>query len=104
VLATLGQARLRRRQLNRLLAGADEVPLRALADAACAHPAGRERADELRAACDLLVAGAAALAREVDVNRRILSDALSVGEQHARALGAAVGRPDEGGPAVDRTA
>jgi hypothetical protein len=104
VLATLGQARLRRRQLNRLLAGADEVPLRALADAACAHPAGRARADELRAACDLLVAGAAALAREVDVNRRILGDALSVGEQHARALGAAVGRPGEGGPAVDRTA
>jgi hypothetical protein len=40
----------------------------------------------------------------VDVNRRILGDALAVGEQHARALGAAAGRPADGGPAVDRTA
>jgi hypothetical protein len=116
VLATLGQARLRRRQLNRLFAGADEVPVRALADAACALAAGADRAavaDAVRGACDALVAGATALAREVDVNRRVLRDALAHGDRHARALGglgAVAGGPHggaSGGPpagAVDRTA
>lgn len=90
MLATLGQARLRRRQLNRLFAGADEVPVRTLADAACAFAADARRADvadAVRDARDGLVAGAAALAREVDVNRRVLRDALAHGDRHARALG-----------------
>jgi hypothetical protein len=40
----------------------------------------------VRGACDGLLAGAAALAREVDVNRRVLRDALAAGDRHARAL------------------
>ena len=111
VLATLGQARIRRRQLNRLFAGADEVPVRALGDAACAAAPDAERAGLVRGACDGLLAGAAALAREVDVNRRVLRDALASGDRHARALGghAADGRPTAaalgaGDALVDRTA
>ncbi len=87
VLATLGQARIRRRQLNRLFAGADEVPVRALADAACAAAADPERAGLVRRACDGLLAGASALAREVDVNRRILREALASGDRQTRAFG-----------------
>jgi hypothetical protein len=98
VLATLGQARIRRRQLNRLFAGADEVPVRTLADAACAAAPDADRAGQVRGACDGLLAGASALAREVDVNRRILRDAIASGDLHARALGAA------GDGLVDRTA
>jgi hypothetical protein len=111
VLATLGQARIRRRQLNRLFAGADEVPVRALGDAACAAAPDADRAGLVRGACDGLLAGAAALAREVDVNRRVLRDALASGDRHARALGghAADGRPTAaalgaGDALVDRTA
>lgn len=127
VLATLGQARLRRRQLNRLFAGADEVPVRVLADAAGAFADDAGRADvagAVRVACDGLVAGATALAHEVDVNRRVLRDALAHGDRHARALGglgmvggdaaaggASFGSPAFGGAAlggtlgaVDRTA
>jgi hypothetical protein len=104
VLATLGQARIRRRQLNRVFAGADEVPVRALADAACAAAP-----DAVRGACDGLLAGASALAREVDVNRRVLRDALAAGDRQARALGGLAPANALGGPAgadalVDRRA
>jgi hypothetical protein len=92
ILATLGQARLRRRQLSRLLAGADEFPMRELEDVV-----GPQMTDALRGARDDLQASAAALAREVDVNRRVLRDALSHGEAHARVLAA-------DGVLVDRTA
>jgi hypothetical protein len=101
VLATLGQARIRRRQLNRLFTGADEVPVRTLADAACAAASDADRVGELRGACDGLLAGAGALAREVDVNRRILRDALAAGDRHARLLGS-TGAGTDG--LVDRTA
>jgi hypothetical protein len=92
ILATLGQARLRRRQLSRLLAGADEFPMRDLEDVV-----GPQMTDALRGARDDLQASAAALAREVDVNRRVLRDALSHGEAHARVLAV-------DGVLVDRTA
>jgi hypothetical protein len=92
ILATLGQARLRRRQLSRLLAGVDEFPMRDLEDVV-----GPQMTDALRGARDDLQASAAALAREVDVNRRVLRDALSHGETHARVLAG-------DGALVDRTA
>jgi hypothetical protein len=102
VLATLGQARIRRRQLNRLFAGAEEVSVRTLADAAAAAAApDAARTGQLRDACDGLVAGAAALAREVEVNRRVLRDALAAGDHHARTLGALPAAADA---RVDRTA
>jgi hypothetical protein len=81
ILATLGQARLRRRQLSRLLAGVEEFPMRELEEVV-----GPQMTDALRSARDDLQTSAQALAREVDVNRRVLRDALTHGEAHARTL------------------
>ena len=86
LLATLGQARLRRRQLGRLVAGNDDVPIRRLREHAASAAATEPGADALRTACDAVLAGATALAREVDLNRRLLRDALAGGEAHARTL------------------
>lgn len=100
ILATLGQARVRRRQLNRLLCGAEELPARDL-DAVL----GDRMTEPLRSARDELQASAGALSHEVEVNRRVLRDALASGDAHARALthaGAATGMT--GGAVLDRTA
>lgn len=84
ILATLGQARVRRRQINRLLAGVDDVPARELDEIL-----GAQMTDDLRIARDELQTSAGALSREVDVNRRVLREALASGEQHARTLAGA---------------
>jgi hypothetical protein len=81
ILATLGQARVRRRQLNRLLSGIDDLPARELDGVL-----GAQMTDALRDARDELQASAGALSREVDVNRRVLRDALVAGDQQARTL------------------
>jgi hypothetical protein len=91
ILATLGQARVRRRQLNRLIAGVDDLPAREL-DAVL----GEQMTDALRDAREELQASAGALSREVDVNRRVLRDALASGEQHARTLAGAPAEPAVG--------
>ncbi|GJG86559.1 hypothetical protein tb265_17400 [Gemmatimonadetes bacterium T265] len=107
LLATLGQARLRRRQLGRLVAGSDDVPVRRLRERAAAAAVVDPGADALCAACDALLAGATALAREVDVNRRVLRDALAGGDAHARALRGLPAAGATGGAAaalVDRRA
>jgi hypothetical protein len=90
VLVTLGEARRRRRTLNTMLAGSEEVGARELADAFGGHVpvALQEARDALRTA-------AAALAREVDVNRRVLREALASGDEYMRRLvGAGEPRPD----------
>jgi hypothetical protein len=99
ILATLGQARVRRRQINRLLAGSDDLPARELDEIL-----GAQMTDALRIARDELQASAGALSREVDVNRRVLRDALSSGEQHARVLSGAPAGHTGGGVLIDRTA
>ena len=86
LLATLGQARLRRRQLGRLVAGSDDVPIRRLREHAASAAMREPGASALRDGCDALLASATALAREVDINRRVLRDALAGGEAHARTL------------------
>ena len=107
ILATLGQARVRRRQINRLLVGVEELPARELDEAL-----GEQMDDTLRGARDELQASAGVLAREVDVNRRLLRDALAGGDAQARALAgipAAVPNgvspaPANAGALLDRTA
>ena len=99
ILATLGQARVRRRQINRLLAGSDDLPARELDEIL-----GAQMTDAMRSARDELQASASALSREVDVNRRVLRDALSTGEQHARVLVGAPADRAAGGVLIDRTA
>ena len=92
ILATLGQARVRRRQINRLLAGSDDLPARELDEIL-----GAQMTDALRIARDELQASAGALSREVDVNRRVLRDALANGDAHARVLAGAPADVTTGG-------
>jgi hypothetical protein len=90
ILVTLGEARRRRRALNTALAGTDEVDARTLADVFGGHvPVALQEAREA------LRGSATALAKEVDVNRRVLREALASGDEYMRRLcGAAEPRPD----------
>ena len=90
ILVTLGEARRRRRALNVALAGTDEVDARTLADVFGGHvPVALQEAREA------LRGSATSLAKEVDVNRRVLREALASGDEYMRRLcGAAESRPD----------
>lgn len=85
ILATLGQARQRRRQLNVLLGGSEDLTLRDLEQSLGDQIDGRlrEARQRLQMAADLL-------AREVGMNRKLLREALSSGDQYVRTL---VGAP-----------
>lgn len=85
ILATLGQARQRRRQLNVLLGGSPDCKLRDLED-----QLGNQVDDRLRSARLQLQQAADVLAREVGMNRKLLREALSANGQHVRTL---VGEP-----------
>lgn len=81
VLLTLSEARRRRRSLNRLIGNSEELGLRALEEAL-----GSMMTDTVRHARDGLHAAALTLSREVDMNRRVLRDALAAGDEQVRAL------------------
>lgn len=81
VLLTLGEARRRRRSLNRLIGNSEELGLRALEDAL-----GSMMTDSVRHARDGLQAAALTLSQEVDVNRRVLKEALAAGDEYVRTL------------------
>jgi hypothetical protein len=85
VLATLGQARQRRRQLNLLLVGREDCSLRDLEEQLGDQIDGR-----LRDARQRLQQAADVLAREVGMNRKLLREALSSNDQYVRTL---VGAP-----------
>jgi len=85
ILATLGQARTRRRQLNILLGGSEDCTLRELEDMLGDQVDTRLRDARLR-----LTQAADLLAREVGMNRKLLREALSNTDQHVRTL---VGAP-----------
>ena len=89
ILATLGQARQRRRRLNELLGGTADLPLRELEALL-----GDRMEPRLRDARLQLQGAAETLAREVGMNRKLLREALSQNEQFVRALV---------GPATDAT-
>lgn len=86
ILATLGQARQRRRQLNELLGGTAEMSLRELE-----LRLGNHMNDRLREARVRLQAAAETLSREVGMNRKLLREALAQNEMRVRTL--------SGGPA-----
>jgi hypothetical protein len=90
ILATLGQARQRRRQLNLLLGGSEDCTL---ADLEARW--GDRIDDRLRSSRVRLRALAEQLSREVGVNRRLLRESLHGTDLHVRAL---VGAP--AGPAT----
>ena len=100
VLVTLGEARRRRRSLNRLLAGAEDVAVEELDDAL-----GPRMTDTVRQARDGLKDIARILSREVEMNRRVLRQALAAGEDFVRAICAPAEKPLYGAaarPAADR--
>ena len=105
ILATLGQARLRRRAVNRLVVGVEELPVRMLEQVL-----GGQMTDEMRDARDGLQESAGVLSREVEINRRVLREALAAGDAHARVLngtGASIDSPMAAAAAralLDRTA
>jgi hypothetical protein len=81
VLVTLGEARRRRRSLNKLIAGTEELPLRALDDAL-----GERMTDEVRYARDGLQVAALTLSQEVEINRKVLREALASGNEYVQAI------------------
>ncbi len=84
VFRTLEQARRKRKILNRLLTDRDDVPLAELEEAL-----GRDATPDVLEARDGLVAAARKLAREVSLNRRIIDQAMRLGDQLIRAFGGA---------------
>ena len=100
ILVTLGEARRRRRTLNTMVAGSEEIAAPDLADAFGGHvPVALQEAREA------LRASAAALAQEVDVNRRVLREALATGDEYMRRLTGSGETPrvDYGAPHGGRT-
>jgi flagellar biosynthesis/type III secretory pathway chaperone len=81
VLHTLNEARRRRRAINRALGESDDLPIRDLDGVL-----GVRMSDELRRARDELELLARALSNEVDVNRRVLRQALAAGDEYVRTL------------------
>jgi len=81
VLHTLNEARTRRRTLNRLLGGSDDLPVRELESVL-----GGRMDDDLREARDVLESAARELSEEVEINRRVLRRAIASGDAFVRAL------------------
>lgn len=81
ILATLGQARQRRRQLNVLVGGSEEMTLREVEDVL-----GDLVDDRFREARLHLQQAADTLSREVSMNRRLLREALTSTDQHVQTL------------------
>jgi hypothetical protein len=81
ILATLGQARQRRRQLNVLLGGTEECTLRELEELL-----GDQVDERFREARARLQQAADVLTREVGMNRKLLREALTNTDQHVRTL------------------
>jgi len=81
VLVTMGEARRHRRALHQLLGTPEDLALRELEEVLGAH-----MTDELRSARDGLRAAALTLSREVELNRRVLREALGAGSDLVRTL------------------
>jgi hypothetical protein len=84
VLVTLSEARRRRRNLNALIGQREDLGIHSLDEAL-----GPRMTIALRNARDELHNAARSLSREVALNRRILREALAVGDAYARTLAGA---------------
>jgi hypothetical protein len=81
VLVTLGEARRRRRSLNALLGGSDDLSLTALDELFDSNVPL-----EIRSAAGRLTDTAKVLQREVEINRRVLRVAIEAGDRLVRVL------------------
>jgi len=111
VLVTLAEARRRRRSLNQLVGGNEDLPLRNIEELL-----GDRMTDELRFAREGLHAAALTLSQEVETNRHLLREALASGTEYVRAIygtpepaagyapSAQRAEPEPGGMLINRTA
>ncbi len=100
VLVNLNEARRRRRQLNNLLGESDDLSVPALEAFF-----GGEPPAEVRAAADHLADAGRSLQREVEINRRVLRQAIERGDRHVRTLAGQStndNMPRTGGSLLDR--
>ena len=107
VLSTLAEARRRRRSVNSLLGEGTDLSISALDDFF-----NGTLPDQIREAAETLTDVARSLQREVEMNRRVLRQAIDGGDQYVRALcGAPVSHsadysgtttPTSGGAILDR--
>jgi hypothetical protein len=81
VLATLGEARRRRKSVNRLLGGAEDMNVNELEDIL-----GDRATPALIAARDALLTAATSLSREVDANKQVLRTAMDNGNDYVQKL------------------
>jgi flagellar biosynthesis/type III secretory pathway chaperone len=81
LLLTLGEARKRRRAINRMLGYDEELGVRQLGDVL-----GAQMTPRLRTERDELQDAARRLSKEIEINRRILREALSHSETFVRAM------------------
>jgi hypothetical protein len=111
VLVTLAEARRRRRSLNQLVGGNEDLPLRNIEELL-----GDRMTEELRFAREGLHAAALTLSQEVETNRHLLREALASGTEYVRAIygspepatgyapPAHRAEPEPGGMLINRTA
>jgi hypothetical protein len=102
ILVTLSEARRRRRSLNQLIGGHEETALKEIDDLL-----GDRMTPELRFARDGLHAAALALSAEVEMNRRVLREAIAAGGEYVRALYGGLGTraaysPEPARPELER--
>lgn len=88
VLRTLGEARRQRRALVERITGQQELPLRDWAPVF-----GHRLTPELRHACDRAQEAAAVVAREIEINRTVLRQALGSSNAMIRSLTGSGDRP-----------
>ena len=81
LLLTLGEARKRRRSINRLLGYDEELGVRQLGEALGAHMTA-----QLTSEREQLQDAARRLSQEIDINRRILREALANSDSFVRAM------------------
>ncbi|MBX6365034.1 MAG: flagellar export chaperone FlgN [Gemmatimonadetes bacterium] len=102
VLRTLEEARRRRRALLAILTGDEDTPLESLEDAL-----GDDADAALLRARDALLETARSLSRQIELNRRVLRQALANGENRMRSLCGVASAPvayDGAAATRDRTA
>jgi hypothetical protein len=81
LLLTLGEARKQRRSINQLLGCSEDTGVKQLADAL-----GPWMTPQLRTERDALQDAARRLSREIEINRRVLREALANSESFVRAM------------------
>lgn len=81
ILLTLGEARRRRRSINRLIADNDDLAVRQLEELL-----GGSLPEPLQTARERLRVAAEVLAQEVETNRKVLRQAMAAGDAYVRSM------------------